>query len=1270
MKRIVIKHLFYLILFSQASCPEERPSLSAYRVTNRAQLIGGPKQYGDVGDFMLENAFLKALVLDAGHAVSPALWGGALVDMDLQRPFQEFRNANGLDQMFMVLPMVNIMVPNPTTGKIDPLLSSSRNMASIRVTGQSERVLAVLNLLDMVRPLGIKTRFAMMTDYTLGKDAKYIEVTTTFRALGDETCDNQKDDDGDGLLDCEDPDCSLDKACPSWCSSKTCAEDEVCDPFYAACLKRCDKGCDDGECDELTNLCVPKPVSMQTLRPKTDLLDALSGGLFNLLSGQTIEVTKKPGFVAGDMVLFGASVASFAPDLGFEIDSQYRMLFLRGGNPLLSPPSFEFLAGTGDRVSYAYFTLDGAVLFPFATESLTGSLTHGLNCLISEEDDEVCDNVPFVRYKRYVAIGEGDVASLLETIYQLRNTEYGKVRGKVIWQKSGIPVSKAMVFAIKDPCDPKNCTQVVENCGGFKSYEELRAFVRLCTKTSENPDGYGLVQSMFLTDRGMDSHPDGSFSGPLTPGTYYLVAKKDKGPLSPPVKVQVEPEQEEIVVLSLPEPATLKFRVLDEAGRPVSARVSIGHCFPECHTSKDCKNGEVCDEEFHCRPEKCTQDAECDYDEECYQGKCICRRGLLVGEPLEELGDSYLSDRKVAVLLSPTGEGQIELPPGKYDVIFSHGFEYSIDAREVTLSSGLVTFVDARVHKVVDARGYLSIDQHSHTVGSPDSSVSGRDRLMSAIADGLEVLVSTDHDYIQDLRPVVNELQLHRNVLTFPGLEITTLDISHIIGWPLKYQWESSNHGAMNWVQKTPREIFRWIRENGLFSPDETLVVIPHPRGGMSSYFDVYGLNPFTLELEQGLIQAQSPLLAKENFVPEFDALEILNDKRMDLLRTPTYGEMVSFNSQMYEFLHHNKGLPRGELVRFLKAAGTRAIQDMIVRTPAEQDAILRFGGSPKCVLPDFCPDGICRKGFECRENLCLKPCTSSKECDEGFECKDGYCEIPKDLPCEAVKGLPEDWFRMLDFGVFKPAVGGGDIHGIADFEVGSLRTYVKSAYDEPLGNDPTKVVEAIKKGQVFVSYGPFIEVSIDGKGPGEIAFMKDKKSLELRIRVQSPLWFDVSRVEVFRNGALDYVFDADAHDKRFKITVPNDSIINLDTILEISPTEDSWYVVLAMGSKGRTLSPVYGSNELLPVYLGDLFAGLVGALPISLPSYIAGPKTPPFYPQFPFAVSNPVFVDVDGVDERGCIITPKYWPPPSWLCAYPDGTPEDKIPCVCRGVR
>jgi len=74
------------------------------------------------------------------------------------------------------------------------------------------------------------------------------------------------------------------------------------------------------------------------------------------------------------------------------------------------------------------------------------------------------------------------------------------------------------------------------------------------------------------------------------------------------------------------------------------------------------------------------------------------------------------------------------------------------------------------------------------------------------------------------------------------------------------------------------------------------------------------------------------------------------------------------------------------------------------------------------------------------------------------------------------------DWYRFLNCGYFVAAVGGTDKMS-ASTAVGTVRTYARLTDGEGFTYDAWKA--AIRRGQTFVTYGPLVDFSVEGRPPG-----------------------------------------------------------------------------------------------------------------------------------------------------------------------------------------
>lgn len=116
------------------------------------------------------------------------------------------------------------------------------------------------------------------------------------------------------------------------------------------------------------------------------------------------------------------------------------------------------------------------------------------------------------------------------------------------------------------------------------------------------------------------------------------------------------------------------------------------------------------------------------------------------------------------------------------------------------------------------------------------------------------------------------------------------------------------------------------------------------------------------------------------------------------------------------------------------------------------------------------------------------------------------------------------DWYRYLNCGYHIPAVGGTDKMS-ANTAVGTLRTYAKIS-DMLFTFENWK--EAIRKGCVFVTCGPLMEFTVNGKMMGcRIEIPKSGGTLQVEWKISS-VTVPVTKVELVVNGEIREVLCVD----------------------------------------------------------------------------------------------------------------------------------------------
>lgn len=274
----------------------------------------------------------------------------------------------------------------------------------------------------------------------------------------------------------------------------------------------------------------------------------------------------------------------------------------------------------------------------------------------------------------------------------------------------------------------------------------------------------------------------------------------------------------------------------------------------------------------------------------CTNGPCPVPRRELVR--YTEVGKDPLPDFVAHVgWVGATGTATFALPPDEYLVLVSRGPEYSVHpltfptapGERVDLRQADAT-VDAVLARVVDTTGWLSADLHVHGVASPDSLVDEATRALTFAGDGLEVLVSTDHDVITDYAPAIAAAGLAPFLASVVGEEVSPMEWGHYNLFPLtRDPGNRINGGALDWARAegpmlTVAELLAEGRRLGART-----VQLNHPRGALGS-FTTLQVDTDTLATHVDPASLQMPpqpdATAEDTKLlsADFDALELLNN--------------------------------------------------------------------------------------------------------------------------------------------------------------------------------------------------------------------------------------------------------------------------------------------------------------------------------------------------------------------------------------------------------
>jgi hypothetical protein len=533
------------------------------------------------------------------------------------------------------------------------------------------------------------------------------------------------------------------------------------------------------------------------------------------------------------------------------------------------------------------------------------------------------------------------------------------------------------------------------------------------------------------------------------------------------------------------------------------------------------------------------------------------------------LGDGFIGGAPEAVLFALHGRGEVELAPGRYQAVASRGLEYELDISEpFTIDGAVGAELDLMVERSVDSTGWVSADLHVHAQHSHDSGVLLADRVRTMVTEGVEFFASTDHDYLVDYAPTVEMLGMEPWVQTAVGNETTTVEVGHFLGFPLDHDFMTEAGGG--------REEVDWTGK----TPQEII-------DSLRMMGNAGGFDPaiFVGHPRDGILgyfdqfgfdpAAGEPGVAGEPGTPEV-SIPILNSFN-DLLQP----ENMSWDVDGLELLNGK----RFELLRTPTATeleayaeGEATVLDFFERTLEEQQGL-----------------------------------------------QDGTYVLSEEL-----NGQIDDWFTLLNLGFRFTVLGNSDTHGLTSTESGCPRNYVMSDTDDPALLDDQAIADAVKQHRVVASYGPFVQMWVQGQPIGSEVRSSNGQAT-VQVEVQAPTWMDADRVEIYRNGTLVDVWDIPA----------GPSVVRLSRTETYEVEGDSWFVAIVTGDE--ELAPVFTPVEIPYVELELVVTEALGGVPAV--SFLLSEATPipRQFPVRPYAVTNPVWVETggDGFDAPGV---------PEWL--------------------
>ncbi|HUQ71481.1 MAG TPA: CehA/McbA family metallohydrolase [Planctomycetaceae bacterium] len=237
---------------------------------------------------------------------------------------------------------------------------------------------------------------------------------------------------------------------------------------------------------------------------------------------------------------------------------------------------------------------------------------------------------------------------------------------------------------------------------------------------------------------------------------------------------------------------------------------------------------------------------------------------------------------------APLGKVEQALPPGKYNVVISHGPEYDIAEQEITIAPFTDTPLIAKLNRSVNTKGWVSSDFHSHSSPSGDNTSSQLGRVLNLVCEHLEFAPCTKHNRISTYLPHIERLGIAKHISTVSGMELTgsPLPLNHQNVFPMKHKPRTQDGGGPVTADSLEEQIERialWDDRS------EKLLQVNHPDLGWM-FYDKNGDG--------------QPDAGHERAFPFMDVMEIHPvDHALDLTPYVKYPDGKGFHNTVFRWL-------------------------------------------------------------------------------------------------------------------------------------------------------------------------------------------------------------------------------------------------------------------------------------------------------------------------------------------------------------------------------
>lgn len=535
-----------------------------------------------------------------------------------------------------------------------------------------------------------------------------------------------------------------------------------------------------------------------------------------------------------------------------------------------------------------------------------------------------------------------------------------------------------------------------------------------------------------------------------------------------------------------------------------------------------------------------------------------------------------------------------------YEVVVSHGPEYGVASfTGLALRAGETRELAAVVERVVDPVDYLGVDFGVRTTASLDARATLDARVLEAAASGVELLVMGDAGRTRKALASAMAQGLADSVggpASFAGTSYTALSAS-IFPLADRLLDDARVRGLGGCVPGletpgaaacVPVDATQSMRAQSPTVPAATYLQVEHSRGGPIGYFDAFGLTTFTAQ----------PVTPVDSNDP-WRRWPLMAERQADLFAPTRFS--LSFDG-----------------MQVASGRGQTRLFDFDVPESASDEVVTE--------LRDY-------------------------RCGDGHPSNTAGAPLLREGGERKYPGTVSDWLRLLERGAVLTATAGSSAAGAFE-PVGFPRTYVRLPRVNPnqraegtvAAVDELQVVAGLFSGGVTLSNGVFLDVSVRTRSAGvaaqtvvwptgslvRYAESNVGREVPVMLTLKTAPWVRVDEVRLWVNGVVERTIAVPKGKLADGRDADDDWLYAAKVVLE----RDA--IIVAEARSTSSLFPVVVPVAERPRDAADAFASLARVLGLVPPfAWSDGVRGPEFVSEsHPWALTNPVFVDVDANDQ------------------------------------